>query len=149
MCTNCFSLIQWARWWVLQFCFSVNSTRKCSLQECGTCRYVNYIAECTDWLKCLFWNSKVLLNNYLAIEEVSPSSSIRKYSTWLLMFKCNTSDWYFQLTPFFLQTLLLVQLLHSKTLVQEELFYIHIIIFTPKNILLSSNRSVCFNMNFS
>lgn len=65
------------------------------------------------------------------------------------MFDCNISDWYFELTPVFLQTLLLVQSLQSKILGQEELFYIHIIIFTPKNILLSSNRSVCFVINSS
>lgn len=33
--------------------------------------YELHIFECTDWLKCLFWNSKVFLNNDLATEEVS------------------------------------------------------------------------------
>ena len=32
---------------------------------------MNCITECIDWLKCLFRNSKVLLHNDLATEEVS------------------------------------------------------------------------------
>ena len=33
--------------------------------------WITCIFECTDWLKCLFWNSKVFLNNDLATDEVS------------------------------------------------------------------------------